>query len=321
MTPRTEPDVPILIGGAIGTQLAGSGFDLERDLDGYDDAWELLVETRPEQVQAVHESYLDAGADFVSTHTFMTLPSALGRHGLANETVDLTRRAVRLARAAAIAWSTDDSPRGVIGVIGPGIDLPSRGGRSRELLAEETRQVAETMVRESVDVICLETAVDPIQIEVVGRTARDSGSIPLWISMAPDAGGLASGFDLAESVAAARAAGADLLALNCGRGPEAAARTLPPLRDLWDGPLGFWPAASEDGSPGDPERFAATVAAAVERFDLRVVGGCCGTGPAHIRRLAQAIGHRGPDDDWYDEIDAPAIDSPDLEDDAASDEE
>ncbi|MEO0631921.1 MAG: homocysteine S-methyltransferase family protein, partial [Planctomycetota bacterium] len=78
-------------------------------------------------------------------------------------------------------------------------------------------------------------------------------------------------------------------------------------------PLGFWPSASTDGSAGDPLAFAQSVAESTRRFDLRAVGGCCGSGPAHIRHLATELGLGGPEDDWYDEVEKEDVDDSDEE--------
>ncbi len=296
-------EAPLLLDGAIGTQLLDSGFDPERDWLGHEGCCEVLDLTRPEQVRAVHESYLDAGSDLICTNTFGALRSVLERFGLASRRAEIVRAATRAAREAVEAWTTPERPRGVIGTIGPGLDLPSRGGRDREVLADEYGELAAALAEGGVDILLLETAADPIQIATAAQAVRSACGLPLWISLAPDRGQLVSEFAIADAVSAARDHAPELLAINCGRGPVAAAESLPALREAWAGPLGFWPSASADGSPGNPFDFAEAVAGAARTFDLRAVGGCCGTGPTHIRRLAAALGLPGPEDDWYEEID------------------
>ncbi|MEO0650407.1 MAG: homocysteine S-methyltransferase family protein, partial [Planctomycetota bacterium] len=192
---------PLLLDGALGTQFATSGFDLERDLDGHADAWEVLSLTRPEQVRAVHESYLDAGADFIGTHTFMVLPSALEARGLADRFERLITAAAREARAAIDAWSTPERPRGVLGVLGPGLDLPSRGGRPAAAVEDEYAAAGRLLDRAEVDLLLLETCADPIQIEAAARGLRSVSERPLWISLATIDGQLPSDFSLEEAVA------------------------------------------------------------------------------------------------------------------------
>ncbi|QDU69390.1 homocysteine S-methyltransferase family protein [Engelhardtia mirabilis] len=308
---------PLLLDGAMGSQLLASGFDLARDYLEVEDGVEVLNLTRPEQVRAVHESWFDAGCDLATTNTFMALPSVLTECGQGARLNEIVAAAVREARAAAEAWSDEDRPRWVLGGAGPGTDLPTKSGRSRAAVEADYDALLRRLTSGRVDGLLIETCADPIQIAAAVAAARRIGDEPLLLSLLPGAA------PLAEAVAAARDHGVDLLALNCGDGPGGMEAGLAQLRELWDGPLGCWPNAGATGpeepagiGPIGPEDFAAGVAELARRFDLRLVGGCCGTSPAHLRALARRLG-RPDSDGFYAELES----EDELDDEPADDDE
>jgi 5-methyltetrahydrofolate--homocysteine methyltransferase len=292
---------PRLLDGALGSQLLGSGFDLRRDFLGRERCCEALNLTRPEQVQAVHESYLDAGSDLVCTNTFLATASALRARQLSERQGELVRRAVGAARAAAEAWGDEERPRRVLGCLGPGLDRPTESGRSAAEIEREYGELAALLDAAGVDGLLLETCADPRLLCSAAAGIRARSALPLWISFAPWKERLVGGFELREAVAAVRDCGPELLALNCGAGFEHDEPQLAALRELWTGPLGYWPAAPAAGPEARPAGFAAALAERARRFGLALVGGCCGTTPAHLRALAAAVGRPAPGDGWYDE--------------------
>lgn len=289
---------PVLLDGALGTQLLASAFDLERDFLDVEDAPEVLNLTRPEQIRAVHESWFDAGCDLATTNTFMALPSVMADCGLEDRLEPLVRAAVDAARGAAEAWAEPDWPLGVLGGVGPGADLPSESGRTAAEVRADYDRLFGLQLAVGVDGLLIETCLDSIQVRAALEAARARFDGPLLLSLLP--GGKAPG----EALAAARDHAVDLLALNCGDGPEPMAQALAAIRDDWSGALGCWPnagAVDPDGPAGpgpiEPEAFADQVAALVDRYGLRLVGGCCGTTPAHLRALAAALGRRPREDE------------------------
>lgn len=282
---------PLLLDGATGSQLLASGFHAERDFLDVDDGVEVLNLTRPEQVRAVHESWLDAGCDLVTTNTFMALPGVIAECGLADRYVELLHAAVRAARGAADAWSEAGHPRGVLGGLGPGFDRPSASGTPRADVHAEYARAFGLLRAAGVDGLLIETASDPLQVEASLAAAREGYDGPLVLSL------LAGAAPLEVAAGLARDHGVDVLAVNCGDGPARAEPALAALRERWDGALGCWPnagASDPDGPAGPgpigPEEFADAVAALVRRFDLALVGGCCGTTPPHLRALADRLG-------------------------------
>src|SRR5262252_9825281 len=112
-------DRVVIADGAMGTMLQGSDATLE-DFSGYEGCNEILNVTRPDIVTGVHEAYLDAGADCVTTNSFGANLGNLGEYGIAERIAELSEASARLARAAADRWATQDRPRWVLGSIGPG---------------------------------------------------------------------------------------------------------------------------------------------------------------------------------------------------------
>jgi 5-methyltetrahydrofolate--homocysteine methyltransferase len=299
---------PLLLDGAMGTQLLNSGFDLRRDFRGHKGAVDLLNLTRPEQVQAVHESYLDAGARFLRTNTFLSSPPYLAERQLAREGEALLRAAVRAAREAIEAWCEPAAPGFVLGSLGP----PAwRGGGSAAPAVWEraAAEQASVLAALGVDGILLETATS---LDWLGAALRglEGGApgLPRLVSVALGAdGNLLQSGNLRELAALAEAAGVALVGINCSPGPAQAARWLLELAEHYPGRLGLWPATDqprEEPSSYTPADFAAALAPALAHGRLALVGACCGSRPAHIRALAERLGRAVPSHEW-DQEDGP----------------
>ena len=119
----------LVLDGAMGSTLQGIDLDIERDYLGHENCVDLLVRSRPELIQSIHEGYLAAGADAVETDTFGANPLVLSEFdpALADWTVDLNRQAAEVARAACDVHASNDQPRFVLGSMGPGTRLISLG--------------------------------------------------------------------------------------------------------------------------------------------------------------------------------------------------
>lgn len=290
----------VLLDGALGTQLLVSGFDAHTDLLDAGGP-EALCATRPEQVRAVHESYLDAGARVLTTNTFGASPRDLAVQGLGSRFEAIAAGAVRAAREAARAWADEVPDARVLGALGPGLDADQRRASDH---ADAVAPLAERLLELGVDGLVLETAtrLDHLAAayERVLPLVRARGGVLVASFAFTPKRRLLDGADARAIAAWADAARPDLLAANCGTGPEATAAELADLRAHWSGPLAALPTAGEPAG-GDLTRFgvdaaafADAVAPWVERFDLVAVGGCCGTTPRHIAALGDALGLARP---------------------------
>jgi len=289
-----------LFDGALGTQLMTSGFHPQRDMLGAGPT--ALSLTRPEQVRAVHESYLDAGAQWLRTNTFLATPGDLERNGLKSRAEELARAAARAALDAADAWRADVPDVRVFGAIGPGATPNTTSAAER---ARDVAQLARWLLAAGVDGLVLETMtrLDHIAavFDAVAPLARERGrDVGVSVVVSPQ-GRLADGATLAEFATWARAAHPLLIGLNCGRGPADSEPHVAELRRHHHGALAALPTAGLPTDPRDhtsypvaPHEFGETLAAWVRRHGLAAVGGCCGTSPRHIAALADALGRVRP---------------------------
>jgi len=277
---------------------------------------EALVLHRPDVVQGVHETMLAAGAEAVQTDTFQASRLKLDEWGLGERTLEINRGAAELARAAA------GEERFVVGSVGPtgmlpASDDPTLGSISfatlREIFAEQCRGLVEG----GVDLILIETAQDILEVKAAVFGARDAfahtgRSVPIQtqVSLLPNGGKMLLGTDVAAVLTTLGALGVDALGLNCSTGPEDMRDAIRFLGEFSPLPISCIPNAGiphqgpngETIFPEEPEPLADTLKEFVERFGVAIVGGCCGTTPAHIEAIVDRVGGRKveprPDSAW-----------------------
>lgn len=291
----------IVTDGGMGTML--QGFDLSlSDFEGLEGCNEVLNVTRPDVVAAIHAAYLDAGADAVETNTFGANLSALGEYGIADRIAELAEAGAAIARRAADAASTQEWTRWVFGSIGPGTKLPSLGHIGfRDLRAAYEIQVA-AMLRGGIDAVQVETCQDLLQVKAAVQGARramaEAGrDVPVLVSVSIETNGaMLLGSEIGAALAALEPLGIDVLGLNCSTGPAEMSEHLRHLSRFARIGVGCMPNAglpelTSEGAryPLGPEGFAEALSCYFDEFGLSVVGGCCGTTPEHIRRLAEAV--------------------------------
>jgi 5-methyltetrahydrofolate--homocysteine methyltransferase len=257
---------------------------------------ECWVLDRPEVILRLAREYVAAGAEIVTTNTFGGSPSRLRLHGLADRLGEINARAVEIARQAA------GDAAYVSASVGPcGLLLKPYGPADPGEIRDGFRQQAAALAGAGADVICIETMSDPAEAELAVHAARESAPlVPIAVTMTfdvtPRGAFTVMGTRVAEAAARLEAAGADVVGANCGAGVDAmvavarefAAATRLPIAVR---PNAGLPERRDDGLVylDTPDRFAA---AAMQLFDLGVsiVGGCCGTTPAHIAALVAAVG-------------------------------
>src|SRR5262245_13536515 len=132
----------LVFDGAMGTQIHKVPLSLEHDYHGCENCVDLLSATRPDVIQKIHESYLEAGADAVETNTFGANKLVLGEFGIAERTYEIARRAAEVARAACAKFSTKEKPRFVAGSMGPGTKLITLGNTTSEAMFDSYREEA-----------------------------------------------------------------------------------------------------------------------------------------------------------------------------------
>jgi len=300
----------LFIDGAMGTMLHQQDLDLEKDYLNKENCIEILVETRPELIQSIHESYLGAGSDMVETNTFGASMLVLEEFGLAEKTRQINRNAAQIARAACQKHASPQHPRFVLGALGPGTKLPSLGHTDWDALLDSYTEQVRGLLDGGVDALVIETCQDILQtkcavaaclkaIDEAGRLVRD---VPIMVSLTIETSGtMLLGTDIATAASALREYPIAALGLNCATGPLEMAEHLRWLAKNWERYIWVAPNAGLpvllDGRteyPLAPGPFAENVFAFVETCGANIVGGCCGTTPEHIRSLVKEINVRPP---------------------------
>ena len=289
----------LVMDGAMGTAIQGRGLGPE-DFGGpeYEGCNEYLIITRPDVIADIHRAYLDAGADILETNTFGATSVVLAEYALENEARRVNREAARLARSLADASSTTDKPRFVAGSMGPTTKTISvTGGITFDELADAYHEQAIGLIEGGVDVLLLETSQDTLNVkaglEGIDRACSEMGlEVPVAVQGTIEPmGTLLAGQD-AEAFYTSLAH-RDLLwiGFNCATGPEFMTDHVRTLAGLSRVPIACVPNAGlpdENGNYNEtPEMLAATIQRFIEAGWVNLVGGCCGTGPEHIRLLSE----------------------------------
>jgi methionine synthase / methylenetetrahydrofolate reductase (NADH) len=283
----------LLADGAMGTMLHARGVSFEKCFD------ELNL-TNPAVVAEVHRAYIEAGAQIILTNTFGSNRFKLEQHGLGTKIAEINRAGVELARRVAAASYKDVLIAGDVGPLGVRIAPFGRvqPEQARAAFAEHIRALAEA----GADLIVIETVSDLYEIVEAVKAAHQVGAdrdlpLPVVASVTftrDDRTLLGDGPDkVARTLAAV---GADVIGVNCSGGPAQLLRLLRQMRaavpdgKFWVKPNAGWPeqVGGRIMYPADPDYFG-DYAAALRQAGAHVVGGCCGTTPAHIAAMRRAL--------------------------------
>src|SRR6266576_3576562 len=262
---------------------------------------EALVLNRPDVIEGVHASMLEAGAEVVETDTFQASRLKLGEWGLAEHTLEINRKAAAIARKAA---GDDRFVAGSIGPTGflPASDDPTLGQIQFPELVEVFREQADGLLVGGVDLIIIETAQDILEVKAAVFGAReafkDAGrSVPIHtsVSLLPNGGKMLLGTDISAVLATLEALEVDVIGLNCSTGPEDMRDAVRFLGEHSSKPIHCIPNAGiphqgPNGAtifPAEPEPLAEVLGDFVERYGLGIVGGCCGTTTEHIAAIKE----------------------------------
>ncbi len=259
---------------------------------------ELWNLERPEELAAVAEAYVEAGAELVTTNTFGGSPLRLASYGLDDRTEEINRRAVEICAAAAGGSALVSASVGPTGrLLKPYGD--TEPGEVRDAFA---RQIA-ALLEAGADVVCVETMIDLVEARLAVEAARSlPGRIPVIATMTfdrtPRGFFTAMGVSTEQAVEGLADAGADVVGSNCGHGIETMVEIAGDLALHSSLPLAIQSNAGlpvlrgdEIRYPEDPTFWAGRAAALVDA-GVALVGGCCGTGPDHIRALRRLVDER-----------------------------
>ncbi|MCP9787725.1 methionine synthase [Cyanobium sp. Maggiore-St4-Cus] len=303
------PERPVLVfDGATGTSL--QQMDLGPDdfggaaLEGCN---ENLVFTRPDAVQAVHRLFLEAGCDVIETDTFGATSLVLAEYDIADHTFALNKRAAELAREVAAAYSTPEKPRFVAGSMGPTTKLPTLGHIDFDTMKASFAEQAEGLLAGDVDLFIVETCQDVLQIKAALQGIEDAFAKtgqrrPLMVSVTMETTGtMLVGSDIAAVVAILEPFPIDVLGLNCATGPEQMKEHIRYLSEHSPFVVSCIPNAGLPENIGGVAHYRLTplemkmqLLHFVEDLGVQVIGGCCGTTPAHIAALTELAAELHP---------------------------
>src|SRR5215813_9395810 len=318
-------DRVVLCDGGMGTRVQASNLDVERDFLGLENCTEIVCESRPDLVRAIHRGYLEAGCDAVQTNSFGGSPITLGEFGLADRAFALNRLAAEIAREAVAEFAHDGRTRFVLGSVGPGTRLPSLGHIAYQLLEDALSIQCAGLIAGGVDAIIIETCQDPLQIKAAvnaAKRAREGArkDTPILAQVTVETTGtLLVGADIAAAATIIHALDVPMIGLNCATGPREMAEHVKWLGENWPGLISVQPNAGLPELVGGQTRYplgAAELAQWLERFvvedGVNMIGGCCGTESAHIAALDAMLrriggGHTRPRPRQRQPVWAPAV--------------
>src|ERR1700733_14829899 len=266
---------------------------------------EVLVRTRPDVILGIHRGYLEAVADIIETDSFGSTRIVLAEYGLENETVELNRKAAELARQAADEYSTPERPRWVAGSIGPTTKAISvTGGVTFDQLRENFYEQGKALVEGGADILVIETSQDTRNIKAallgIERAKKELGfDIPVMVSGTIEPmGTMLAGQTIDALWSSISNAKLLSIGLNCATGPEFMTDHIRTLSEIASTRVSCYPNAGlprEDGTYLEsPETLTTQLARFVDHGWLNIVGGCCGTTPAHIKALAAMVKGKEP---------------------------
>ncbi|MBY8912535.1 bifunctional homocysteine S-methyltransferase/methylenetetrahydrofolate reductase [Bacillus sp. YC2] len=270
----------ILIGdGAMGTLLYSYGIDR---------CFEELNVSKPEEIKRIHKAYVEAGADIIQTNTYGANYIKLSRYGLEDETKKINQEAVKIARA-----SSDGAY--VLGTMG-GIRTFNKNAYSLEEIKRSFREQLYLLLHEEPDGLLLETYYDLEEAREVLKIARKETELPIMLNVSMhEQGVLQDGTPLGEALRSIADIGADITGINCRLGPYHMIEALTEVPIFRDAYLSVYPNSSlpslEEGRlvyETDNTYFRES-AVEFRKQGARIIGGCCGTTPNHIRAMAEAV--------------------------------
>src|SRR4051812_38928692 len=283
-------DRVVVFDGGMGATLEQFDLSLEKDYGLPGRAHEVLVLNRPDVIEGVHTSMVEAGAEGVETDTFQASRIKLEEWGLGDHTLEITRKAAEIARKAV------GEQRFVAGSIGPTGHLPASDDPTlgkitfRELVSTFTEQ-AQGLLEGGVDLVIVETAQDILEVKAAIFGVREAfkltgRNVPIQtsVSLLPNGGKMLLGTDIDAVLTTLEALKVDVIGLNCSTGPEDMRDAIRFLGEWSPIPVHCIPNAGlplqgPDGEtifPEQPEPLAEALGEFVDRFGLSIVGGCCG---------------------------------------------
>jgi 5-methyltetrahydrofolate--homocysteine methyltransferase len=301
----------IFFDGAMGTSVQTYQLQTE-DFGGKEGCNDYLSVTRPDVIQAIHESFLRVGCDCLETNTFGSNRTKMEEYGLEDQIVEINTAAVNVARKAIEAVGDKDHPRYVVGSLGPTGYLPSSSDPTLSNISVDTLRAvyyeqSKILIEAGVDGLLIETGQDILEMKhaVIGaKQAIAESGIDIVLMAQPTfdtSGRMLLGTDIEAALPLFMDLGVDVFGLNCSTGPDEMRAAIRYLGEHSPIPISVIPNAglpeNVDGKAHyilKPGPYAQAMKEFVNDFGVQIIGGCCGTTPEHLAELVRVIGLQVP---------------------------
>ncbi len=293
----------VVFDGAMGTNLQVQNLTLE-DFGGlrFEGCNENLLITRPDAVENVHTAFLDVGCDVIETNSFNGTTVDFAEYDMADQTYDMNVRAASLAKRIALDYSTKVKPRWVAGSMGPGRKLPTLGHISFLNLKAAYAEQVRGLLDGGADLLIVETCQDLLQTKaalsaIFENFKANRRRVPVIAQVTIEVfGTMLNGTEIGAALTALAPFPIDVIGMNCGTGPRHMTESVRYLCENALLPVSVLPNA---GLPSvvegkmhydeTPESFTSQIVHFASDFGVNVVGGCCGTTPAHLKLVVEAM--------------------------------
>ena len=293
----------VVFDGAMGTNLQVQNLSLD-DFGGprFEGCNENLLVTRPDAVEKVHAAFLDVGCDVVETNSFNGTPVDFAEYDIGDKAYEMNVLAAQLAKRVASDYSTKDKPRWVAGSMGPGRKLPTLGHISFADLRDAYAVQVRGLLDGGVDLLIVETCQDILQTKaalaaIFAHFKESRRRVPVVAQVTIEVfGTMLNGTEISAALTALAPFPIDVVGMNCGTGPKHMTESIRYICENSPLPVSVLPNA---GLPSvvegkmhydeTPESFTAQVVHFASDFGANIVGGCCGTTPAHLRLVVEAM--------------------------------
>jgi 5-methyltetrahydrofolate--homocysteine methyltransferase len=293
----------VVFDGAMGTSLQMQNLTLD-DFGGlrFEGCNENLLITRPDAVENVHTAFLDVGCDVIETNSFNGTPVDFAEYDMADQAYDMNVRAAALAKRLASDYSTKDKPRWVAGSMGPGRKLPTLGHISFLDLKAAYGEQVRGLIDGGVDLLIVETCQDLLQTKaalsaIFENFRKNNRRVPVIAQVTIEVfGTMLNGTEIGAALTALAPFPIDVIGMNCGTGPRHMTESIRYLCENAPLPVSVLPNA---GLPSvvegkmhydeTPETFTSQIIHFANDFGVNIVGGCCGTTPAHLKLVVEAM--------------------------------
>jgi 5-methyltetrahydrofolate--homocysteine methyltransferase len=296
----------VIYDGAMGTEIQERHPSMD-DFWGKENCSEVLVLSRPDIIKDIHAAYFKAGADVVETNTFGGTRIVLGEFDLADKVHEINKRAAELAREVARDFSANGKPRYVAGSIGPGTKLPSLGQISYDDMFNAYLEQSLGLIDGGVDILLIETCQDILQTKVSVAAAFEAMKqrgkrIPVQAQVTlQESGTMLLGTEIGAAETALEPFDCEIVGLNCATGPKEMNDAVRYLAHNAPKEISILPNAGLPENVGGVAHYRLTPQSLAEwhkkfitEYGVRIVGGCCGTNPQHIKAVADLCANLEP---------------------------